>query len=101
MISVTYCSRIAQTLRKPTKICTFCRFYTNFCANHEQNCAGAARLRKRHCQTLLDPHINYVTFLICHQHHMSSMTQLTDDKNDRWRSQSQPHEIEIPNILQI
>ena len=43
MICVTYCSLIAQTLPKQTKICTFCRFYSTFCANHEQNCAGAAR----------------------------------------------------------
>jgi hypothetical protein len=43
MISVTYCSFKAQTLRKQTIIGTFWTVYSKFCANHDNVCAGAAR----------------------------------------------------------
>jgi hypothetical protein len=36
MISATYCSLIAQTLGKQTKICPFCRFNSKFSENHER-----------------------------------------------------------------
>ena len=43
MIGVTYCSLIAQTVHKQTKICTFCRLYSKCWTNHATNFAGTAQ----------------------------------------------------------